>query len=427
MPRSDLFAIVIGASMVALAPGRAGAGLLAEPVATAISNPMYVTAPRGDPDRLFIAERSGNIRVLDLTTGQVLPTSFLDVSDTTTTGDGGIQSIAFHPDYVNNGRFFVYTTVANGGVPIDGGSSPFSSVIREYAVSAGDPNVADPTPTPVIDWVQPRSNHNGGWIGFNPKVGPSDPQYLYIMSGDGGKQGDPDNNAQTLENDLLGKVLRIDVENDDFADENLNYAIPDNPFASTSGDDEIWSYGLRNPWRASFDRATGDLWIGDVGQGAREEINFQSASNPGGDNYAWNRREGLIPHLGGPLVAGDVQPVYDYRHGSDELQGNSVVGGYVYRGPVRDLVGMYVFADTVSGRIWQFDPADPFGTVQSIEDELFAGQPPPGLIVSFGEDAIGNLYIVDLSGSVYRIVPEPSSAWMLIAALAAGRRVRRRT
>lgn len=393
-------------------------------VASGLNNPMYVTHAPGDANRLFIAEKGGTVRILNLTTGSINASPFLTISDADTAGDGGLQSMAFHPEFSSNGRFYVHVTVDNGGQPIDGGTSPFSSHIREYTVSSGNPDLANPTPTEIVSWVQPRSNHNGGWIGFNPKVTPTDPQHLYVMSGDGGKQRDPDNNAQTLVNEPLGKVLRLDVNADDFpGDPSRNYSVPaNNPFVGQTGDDETWASGLRNPWRASFDRETGDLWIGDVGQGAREEINFQPASSSGGENYAWNRREGLIPHQGGSLLPGDVDPVYDYSHGGGTLQGNSVIGGYVYRGMDNDLQGLYVFGDTISGRFWTFDPSSPFSTIQPINDSLVPDTGSIGLPVSLGEDAMGNLYIVDFdssNGEVFRIstaqaVPEPS-AFVLFA------------
>ncbi len=379
-----------------------------ERVADSLTNPVYVTAPPGDSSRLFIVEKAGVIKILDLQTLTVNSTAFLIIPDTDAGGDGGLVGMAFHPDFAVNRRFFVHVTVDNGGILIDGVTSPFSSHIREYSASLAEPDVADVTPLEIINWVQPRGNHNAGWIGFDPTgVDPS----LYIMSGDGGKQGDPDDNAQTLSGDLLGKVLRIGVEADDFpADPARNYSVPgDNPFVGIAGDDEIWSYGLRNPWRASFDRELGDLWIGDVGQGAREEIDFQSSSNTGGDNYAWHRREGLIAFQGGVLLPGDVQPVYDYTHGSGDLQGHSTVGGYVYRGFDPDLRGLYFFADTISGNIWTFAPANPIATVARINASLVPDVGTLDLPVSFGEDAIGNLYIVDhdnVNGEVFRITTD---------------------
>ncbi len=383
-----------------------------ERVAAGLNNPMYVTHAPGDTGRLFIVEKGGTIRILDVTLGTINGTPFLTISDTDAGGDGGLQSMAFHPDYGTNGRFYVHVTVDNDGVVIDSVVSPFSSHIREYSVSAGDPDVANPTPTEIISWVQPRSNHNGGWIGFGPPGGAT--QHLYIMSGDGGKQNDPDNNAQTIVNEPLGKILRIDIDGDDFpADPNRNYAVPSsNPFVGITGDDEIWGYGLRNPWRASFDSQTGDLWIGDVGQDAREEIDFQPSTSSGGENYAWNRREGLIAHQGGALLPGDVQPVYDYLHGSGEFEGHSVVGGYVYRGPDSSLSGLYFFADTISGNVWTFDPADPLGTRQRINSDLVPDVGTLDLPVSFGEDADGNLYLVDFNssnGEVFRIDTDVSA------------------
>ncbi len=417
--------------VAALLTPQAHADVGLERVATGLDHPMYVTAPPGDTDRLFIAEKGGIVKILNLNTGTVNATPFLTIGDTDEAGDGGLQSIAFHPDYASNGQFYVHVTVDNGGLPIDNGTSPFSSHIRGYTVS-GDPTVANPAATEVINWVQPRSNHNGGWIGFNPKVAPNDPQYLYVMSGDGGKQRDPDNNALSLD-DPLGKILRIDVDGDDFpGDANLNYAVPgDNPFKGVGGAlDEIWAYGLRNPWRASFDRDTADLWNGDVGQNAREEINFQAAASAGGENYAWNRREGLIAHQNGALLPGDVEPVYDYSHGTGSLQGRSVVGGYVHRGPVEDLRGLYVFADTISNHFWTFDPADPLGTVQNIDALLVPDVSSVSLPVSFGEDAVGNLYIVDFgfgpgAGEIFKIIPEPAMGAMV--ALGCVALMRRRT
>jgi len=409
---------MIAALLLTLPASAAITGL--ERVATGLSSPMYVSHAPGDFTRLFICQKGGVIRILNLATGLINPVPFLTISDTDAGGDGGLQSMAFHPDYATNGLFYVHVTVDNGGVMIDGVTSPFSSHIREYAVSAA-PDVANPAATEILSWVQPRSNHNGGWIGFSPgDVG----SYLYIMSGDGGKQNDPDDNAQTLVGEPLGKVLRVDVDGDDFpGDPDRNYAVPpSNPFVSLAGDDEIWAYGLRNPWRASFDLETADLWIGDVGQSAREEIDFQASTSSGGENYAWNRREGLIAHQGGALLPGDVEPVYDYAHGPGDFTGNSVVGGYVYRGADVDLQGLYFFADTVFGNVWTFDPSDPVNTVVRINDQLVPDLGALDVPVSFGEDAASNLYIVDFLGDVFRIsadtppMPVPTlSVWGTLA------------
>jgi hypothetical protein len=398
MNRHPVAALIVGV-LAAVGPAR-GQDSFAERVATGLTQPVYVTHAPGDAGRLFICEKPGRIRILNLATGQINPTHFLTIPDTDDAGDGGLQSMTFHPDYTNNGRFFVHVTVDNGG--IDG--SPFSSHIREYCVST-DPDVADPTPIEILNWIQPQSNHNGGWIGFNPKLSAKAPQFLYICSGDGGSQHDPENDAQTLENNFLGKMLRVDIDSDDFpADPLRNYAVPAaNPFVGVAGDDELWSYGFRNPWRASFDRATADLYIGDVGQSAREEVDLQLASSPGGENYAWNRREGFIAHQGGVLLPGDTQPIYDYPHGAGDFAGASIVGGYVYRGPVAAFRGRYIFCDTISNNIWMFDPLAPIASVTRINALLAPNAGTLSFVVSFGEDALGNLYLVTFAGSVYRV------------------------
>ncbi len=416
-----LWAALLAFGVLAQSASAAITGL--ERIASGLNAPVYTTHAPGDASRLFVVEQAGVIRILDLGSGQLLATPFLTVPETETGSEAGLLGLAFHPDYGQNGRFFVYVTIDNGGQPIDGGDSPFSSHVREYRVSMADPNVADPDAVEILSWLQPRGNHNAGWIGFNPKLGASDPQYLYVMSGDGGGTGDPHNHAQTLGADLLGKVLRVDIDGDDFpSDSDRNYAIPEtNPFGS-----EIWAYGLRNPWRASFDRETGDLWLGDVGQNAVEEIDYQPVSSTGGENYAWNRREGRSAYAGGSSLPGDVEPVYDYPHGSGSFEGDSVVGGLVYRGPDPDLRGRYFFADTISANLWSFDPADPFGTVERINDVLVPDQGSLGDPVSFGEDAAGHLYLVDYGnggiaqGEVFRIaVPESDATLLTLAAVAA--------
>jgi hypothetical protein len=381
-----------------------------ERVATSLSSPVYVTHAPGDRDRLFILEKGGNIRTLNIGTGMVAAQPFLNISDTDPAGEGGLLGLAFHPNYTVNGKYYVYVTVDNDEMTIDGVVSPFSSHVREYT----DPAIATAPMREIISWVQPRSNHNGGWIGFSPND-----NYLYITSGDGGKQGDPDNNAQTLfENnpgqtfpgEPLGKILRIDVDTDGFpADATRNYAIPSsNPYASNpSATGEIWADGLRNPWRASFDRLTGDFWIGDVGQGLREEIDFQPASSGGGEDYGWNRREGFDDFLGGAAPPEEVLPVYAYNHGSGAFQGDSIVGGYVYRGPDPQLQGTYYFGNTVDvPRIWSFDPNDPGDTVEQLLGSLPINLGSVNTPVAFGEDAVGNLYVVDLDGDIFRFVTD---------------------
>jgi hypothetical protein len=215
----------------------------------------------------------------------------------------------------------------------------------------------------------------------------------------------------------LGKILRIDVDGDDFpADATRNYGIPnDNPFANDpNATDEIWAYGLRNPWRASFDRVTGDFWIGDVGQGSREEIDFQPAQSDGGEDYGWNRREGVSDFVGGAFPPEEVLPVYNYAHGSAMFRGNSVFGGYVYRGPDPELQGTYFFGDSVSGHLWSFDPADPSGTVDNIDSELTPDIGSLNAMVAFGEDSVGNLYVVDIASNLFPQTPNTGEIYRVI-------------
>jgi len=426
MRKSRHLAVFIGlACMLAAETGSAAISGL-ENVASGLAAPIFATHAPGDRDRLFIVERgspaesasaSAAIRILDLNTGSLLATPYLTITDIDNRGEGGLLGMAFHPDYQTNGKFYVYLTAADSIA-----DTIFSSYVREYTVSA-NPNVASTSFNPVITWGQPQSNHNAGWIGFSPNDG-----YLYISSGDGGGGNDDDTghtagtgNAQDITDNLLGKMLRINVNADDFlADDDRNYAIPPtNPFkagvgdpADDAGDDEIWAYGLRNPFRDSFDRITGDLWIGDVGQSQREEIDFQPASSTGAENYGWRLREGLIqtPGVGGAKPPDNVDPVYDYNRDADQFGGTVVTGGYVYRGPDPSLQGQYFFADSRNSpeaeddNYWMFDPADPFGTVMNIDSLLTPNIGSVQFPVSFGEDAVGNLYIAYIaSGEVYRI------------------------
>jgi glucose/arabinose dehydrogenase len=422
-------------------------------VASGLTSPIFVTHAPGDQNRLFIVERAGAIKILNLTTGAVLPTPFLTIPAVDTGGEGGFLGMAFHPNYATNGKFYTYSTHDNGGVNVGGATSPFSTHIRQYTVSA-NPDIANVASTTLLSFPRPQDNHVGGWIGFQPGAAEAN---LYIASGDGG--GGDDNepghtagtgNAQDITANLLGKMLRINVDGDDFpADSAKNYAIPSsNPFTpgkpNEAGDDEIWAYGLRNPFRNSFDRVTGDLWIGDVGQSAREEIDFQAANFAGGANYGWRLREGLIQTpsggVGGPAPAGAIDPVYDYDRNNDPFGGTVVTGGYVYRGPDPALQGKYFFLDSRSSpgtgddNYWMFDPANPFGTVVNIDSQLTPNVGTSQFPVSFGEDAGGNLYIAYLiSGEVYRIatdVPEPASVALVgacaVALVAARRSYRKR-
>ena len=242
----------------------AGSGdIAATRIGAGLGQTVFATSAPGDPDRLFVVAKTGEIRILDTATGAVNAMPFLDIpaAQLQTDGEQGLLGLAFHPDYATNGRFFVFVTNAAGNLEV-----------RAYSRSSGNPDLADPASGNVILTVPHpvQSNHNGGWIGFGPDGS------LYIATGDGGGGGDPDNNAQNI-NSLLGKILRIDVNGDDFAgDGSRDYAIPDgNPFVGAAGADEIWAVGLRNPWRPSFDRATGDFYIADVGQDERKRSTFR--------------------------------------------------------------------------------------------------------------------------------------------------------
>lgn len=405
------------------APGAAAQGFQLERVATGLSRPVFLTAPPGDTQRVFIVEQhTGTIRILRLADDTLLATPFLTVPGVSQGQEQGLLGLAFHPDYASNGTFYVYFT------------NPDSHVVR-YQVSS-DPDLADAgSASEVIGWSQPQANHNAGWIAFGPDG------LLYIAAGDGGGSDDNDTghtsgtgNAQDVTDNLLGKILRIDVDGDDFpADPQRNYAIPaDNPFVGVTGDDEIWVYGLRNPWRDSFDRQTGDLYIGDVGQGSCEEIDVEPADSSGGENYGWRLREGVIATptggVGGAAPLGAIDPIFNYPHATKTCSmpdapgftGIAVTGGYVYRGPVASLDGRYFFADYGAGRLWSlvWDGSDPsvFDGTNYADLTDHTGDPSftPDVgsldsVSSFGEDDAGNLYILDLDGDVFRL-PEPPAA-----------------
>ena len=393
-------------------------------VASGLTKPVFATAPVDDYTRLFILELGGKIKILDQVTGQIAPTPFLTIADLSTGfAEQGLLGMAFHPEYSSNGQFFVSYVDHTGATRVD-----------RHQVS-GDAGVADPTATNLLTIPHPQPNHNGGWLGFGPDG------YLYAALGDGGGADDDDaghtpgiGNAQDLTDNLFGKILRLDVDQPSAV---RNYGIPaSNPFVGIEGDDEIWAYGLRNPWRPSFDRATGDFWIGDVGQSTVEEIDFQPATSAGGENYGWRLREGTIATpatgIGGPKPDGAVDPIFEYLH---QGQGKSVVGGYVYRGPIEELQGKYFFGDTISGNVWTitFDGSD----VEEFDGANFTSfmdvsrmlAPTGGFqtLSSFGEDALGNLYIVELgnpfdpapNGRIWMITPEPGTALLLAAGLVA--------
>ncbi len=374
-------------------------------IATNLQAPLYLTSPPGDASRLFVLEKnSGRVQIIRASDRQLLPQPFLTVDNLSRSGEQGLLGIAFHPNYASNGQFFISLTNRDG-----------DSEIRRYTRSA-NPNLASASSKEVLLTIpQFATNHNGGWIGFGPDG------FLYIASGDGGGSNDPRANGQDLTS-LLGSMLRIDVNGDDFPNNNArNYRIPSsNPFVGVNvggepARGEIWAYGLRNPWRASFDRQTGDLIIGDVGQGAREEINFQSASSQGGENYGWRLREGEIPTpgVGGARPADNVDPIYTYSRSGNNFTGRSVTGGYRYRGSIAELRGRYFFADFVNGRIWSLRPRkDGFSDlVFWSSDRLPIDRGELNNVASFGEDANGELYIIDFGGDIFKFVsnsqPEP--------------------
>ena len=378
-------------------------------IASGLDDPLYVTTPSGDSDRLFILEqKTGAIKIFDLASQAVLPTPFLTIPTNELLNDGfeqGLLGLAFAPDYNTSGKFYVSYTAPGGG-------NAGQTKVVEYQVSPQTPNLADPTTArTVLTIAQPQENHNGGWLAFGPD------NYLYWASGDGGGSGfrpgipDESDNSQDITDNLLGKILRLDVSRDAFPDDpNRNYAIPaDNPFVGQPGDDEIWAYGLRNPWRPSFDRLTGDLYIADVGQSRREELNFQPANRAGGVNYGWNLYEGTLLYKPGTIPPNVTFPIVEYNHSV----GRSITGGYVYRGAVAELSGTYFFGDFSTGRIWSFryDGA----TLRELTERTEELQPIGGGVInniaSFGEDANGNLYIVDIDGEIFRLNVERTTTF----------------
>jgi glucose/arabinose dehydrogenase len=340
-------------------------------VAAGLDKPVYVTDAGDGSGRLFVLEQDGRIRIIQ--NGQLLEQPFLDVSDLVSRDDTerGLLGLAFHPQYTASGFFFIDYTNKDG-----------NTVVAKYRVSASDMNRADPQQVSMIITVQqPFPNHNAGQLAFGPDGD------LYIGLGDGGSAGDPNGNAQNPKA-LLGKLLRLDV------DHGVPYRVPDdNPFVKDPAfAPEIWAMGLRNPWRFSFDSATDDLYIGDVGQGQWEEVDFQPASSKGGENYGWNAFEGNHPYSDTtPAPQQAVEPVAEYSH----TDGCSITGGYVYRGAaLPDLQGYYVFGDYCSGTIWN-TKRDAQGNWQT-SVMMNSGR----VISSFGKDEDNELYLVDYGGSI---------------------------
>ena len=396
-------------------------------VAAGLSSPLFVTAPPGDFNRLFIVQQGGQIRILNLKTGVMNATPFLTVSNLQSGGEQGLLGLAFDPAYATNGKFYVKCTAPGGAF------NAGTNQIRQYQVSS-NPDVADTTPATIKTMLsidQPQTNHNGGWIGFSPRAG--DDHNLYIADGDGGNGNDfgtghiePGGNAQN-NTTLLGKMLRIHVD-----PATGTYTIPaDNPNPSPNASPspqprrEIWTLGLRNPYRNSFDRGTGRMLIGDVGQDSREEIDVQQPTNPGGgENYGWRDREGLIQNPAYPTPTASptptpnpprVDPIFDYPHST----GRTVIGGYIYRGAqFPALQGTYVFGDYLgpSGGSARIFTLDYNGTIASNFQDITTPQlfPIPTSsgnislvnLSSFGEDAAGELYMTDIgNGNIYKLSP----------------------
>jgi glucose/arabinose dehydrogenase len=344
-------------------------------VAGNLGDALFVTSAPGQPGRLYVVQQSGRIRILER--GRMRGT-FLNLSGIVTAGgEQGLLGLAFHPNYARNGRFFVYYT--------DRSADQRVVEYRRASAARANPGSA----RGLLTMQDPYSNHNGGHLAFGPDG------HLYIGTGDGGSGGDPEDNGQSPDT-LLGKLLRIDVNS---RGGGRAYGIPDgNPYARGGGRPEIYAYGLRNPWRFSFDRQRGDLWIGDVGQGAIEEIDYRRAGTGAGVNFGWNAFEGRSPFSGGGPARGrsPVGPVAQYSHAQG---GCSVTGGYVYRGTkVPALRGRYAYADYCTGRLWTMRAGPDPGGVRDDTGRLGVRL---SNVTSFGEGLAGELYVI-ANGSLYR-------------------------
>jgi glucose/arabinose dehydrogenase len=424
--RPILHGLVVASALLALAaPAAAQAQAQSTLVASGLSGPLYATAPEGDL-RIFAVERVGRIRVVE--NGTPLATPFLDIqARIEDAGEGGLLGLAFPPDYETSGFFYVYYTDLLS-----------DSVVARYSVT-GNPDVADPNSEEIVLFIdQPDGsnflNHKGGTIHFGPDG------FLWFATGDGGSANDPFENAQNPQS-LLGKMLRIDP-GPVFAPGSIpvageSYRIPaDNPFVGEAPRDEIWALGLRNPFRWSFDRMSGDLWIGDVGQNAREEVDYEPVNDPGGRNYGWDVMEGTACNGTDPAPAPPCNdpsltlPIYDYGRAAGDC---TVIGGFVYHSDSSGLRGLYFFGDFCSGRVWTLNP-----TTLAVVDrtaELGAAAGVGFTLVGFGEDGFGRLLLVQrTAGRIYRIGPASPPSFgcgigpelaAVLAALGGLRRVRR--
>jgi len=340
---------------------------------TGFSKPVGVFSANDGSTRMYVLEQAGIVRVIE--NGRLVPEPFLDIRDRvgSRASEQGLLGLAFLPNFSSQGKFFVNYTNQEG-----------HTVISRFSVSGIESDQVDPGSEVKLMLIeQPYANHNGGMVAFGPD------NFLYLGIGDGGAADDPLGSGQST-NSLLGKILRIDVISTD------EYSIPsDNPFVQGGGRAEIWAYGLRNPWRFSFDRLTGDLYIGDVGQNAWEEINFLPAGSAGGVNFGWNYYEGSYPFQGTPQSGAIfIDPIYEYGHD----QGCSVTGGVVYRGSeLPTWRGVYLFGDYCSGRVWGLSRTSDASWMSQVLFETGYQ------IVSFGEDAFGEVYLVDHAGDIYKL------------------------
>jgi len=343
-----------------------------------LTAPLGLEQPNDGSGRLFVVQQGGAIRIIR--NGAVLAQSFLDItSKVTMQGEMGLLGLTFHPGFSQNGKFYLnYTRTSSG---------QFQSVIAEYRVSASDPNLADPASERIlltVDQVGNFNNHKAGQLAFGPDG------FLYFSLGDGGSGGDPFGNGQNT-NTLLGKMMRIDV---DSTSPGLQYRVPpDNPFASGGGRPEIWAFGFRNPWRFSFDRSTGRLFVGDVGENSFEEVDILQK----GGNFGWNTMEGMhcFNPSSGCNMTGLTLPIAEYSHS----EGNAIIGGFVYRGQsIAGLQGVYVFGDLGTGKIWGLQETSPNKWTRTLL--ATTGK----TISSFGQDQAGELYLVDYAGgSIFRV------------------------
>jgi glucose/arabinose dehydrogenase len=357
--------------------------LALELIVDGLQMPLYATVAPGQPGRLYVLEKAGKIRVVDLSSKKILDHNFLDIHEKVSTlSERGLLGLDFAPDYLESGVFYIHYSDLEG-----------DTVLARMRVDPKHPLTADPKSEEILLQVkQPWPNHDGGQLSFGPDG------MLYLGLGDGGAAADPKNAAQNGQN-LLGKILRLDVSKS----VGSPYAIPtDNPFVGDENfRDEIWAYGLRNPWRFSFDRLTGDLWIGDIGQNSWEEIDFVAAGSGGGQNFGWRIREGRHDfNQQDPRPDSLVEPIHEYYQGG-KLNARSVTGGYVYRGKsLPGLQGWYVFGDYVSGQVWVLQQTA--GAVTRYLELTSMLKPGGGGVVpgmaSFGQDSGGEIYLMSLTG-----------------------------